>query len=86
MRPIWNWASPRHGPEKKNYSPIVLLSVKWCVFGRVFEVLHVYGSDFHIWVYNLYKTPCIYLLKNLNRTLFFKKIYIYFITDLFSFT
>ena len=37
--------------------------------------------------FRLYTVPCIYLLKNLNKTLFFKKdiyIYFYFITDLFS--
>jgi len=41
--------------------------------GGWFEVSQVYDSYFHIWVYRLYTVPCIYLLKNLNRTLFFEK-------------
>ena len=52
--------------------------------GGRFEVPHVYDSDFHHWVYRLYTTPCIYLLKNLNRTLFLKNKHFYFITGLFS--
>ena len=57
-----------------------------CFLGGWFEVPHVYGSDFHLWVYHIYTTSCIYLLKNLNRTLFFKKKRFYFITYLFLFT
>jgi hypothetical protein len=65
---------------------LLAFSVRWVFFLGWFEVPHVYGSDFHLWMYHIYTTPCIYLLKNLNRTLFFKKIRFYFITDLFSLT
>jgi len=57
-----------------------------CFFGRVIWGSSCCGSGFHLWVYHIYTTSCIYLLKNLNRTLFFKKIHFYFITDLFSLT
>jgi len=56
------------------------------LLGGWFEVPHLYDSDFHLLVYRLYTTPCIYLLKNLNRTVFFKKKKLYFVTDLFSHT
>jgi hypothetical protein len=43
------------------------------------QVPHVYGSDFHLWVYDIYTPLC--------RTLFLKKIKrFYFMTDLFSLT
>ena len=45
--------------------------------GGWFDVLHVYGSDFLLLVYDIYTTPYIYVLKNLNRTLFFKKKHIF---------
>jgi len=46
--------------------------VRWVFFlGGWFAVPHVYGNDFHLYVYPIYTTPCIYLFKNLNRTLFF---------------
>jgi len=42
------------------------LVLSGCFFGRVFEVPHVYNSDFHLWVYRIYTAPSFYLLKNLK--------------------
>ena len=54
--------------------------------GGWFDVLHVYGSDFLLLVYDIYTTPYIYVLKNLNRTLFFKKnIFLFYYWHLFTY-
>lgn len=58
--------------------------------GDLFDLHIIYyngfETHFHLWMYRIYTTPCIYLLKNINRTLLFKKkIRFDFITGIFSF-
>jgi len=69
-----------HGPQKKKLYLNSMLNVRWVCFwegGLRFLVYTVVIFTFGCTVYHLYTTLCIYLLKNLNRILFFKKKFIF---------
>jgi hypothetical protein len=82
----WNWASLWYGPQKNK---IIVQYTKCLVcdfLGGWFEVPHVCGGNFHLWVYRIYMTPCIYLLKNLNKNFSFKKnTFLFYYGSLFTY-